>query len=181
MSGYNVRVTRDNVGVITARDIAEYTTGFVTPPEKGKQSFQYIPSEQFQNPIIVLVPQPPGEDLITIENDADEDVNDGLWNTMEASIRSFAQARMGVDDDSNLVAADRDIVKLLNGMIFMVRAFDASEYNSDGLLAHVTTSSFTVGDPLNTTMKVANYYKEVLRELHDSVISERDTFLDNRL
>ena len=174
MSGYNLNVTRDVNGDVLTSEIRYYVKG---PTIDFHPGTEFITSEFFENPKIIIT----ALKFITIENDPDQDTNDGLWNTMEASIRSFAEGRMGVDDDSNLVASERDIVKLLNGMIFLARMADGNEYKGDGLLAHVTTSSFTVGDTLNTANKVTDYYGEVLRELHDSVISERDTFLDNRL
>ena len=180
MSGYVVLITRDLTQPFDVTDAAiEYYTSGNALPTKPDTEFFLFSSDRFTNPVLTLSGDT--TDDITIVNDSDQDTNDGLWNTMEADIRSFAELKMGVDDDSNLVASDRDIVKLLNGMIFLLRMTDADEYKNDGLLAHITTSGFTVGDPLNTTMKVSNFYSEVLRELHDSVIGERDTFLDNRL
>jgi len=181
MSGYIVRIDRDNSLAIVSRAIAEYTSGNAIPASTQKQEFVFVTSARFTSPVIVLTAQPPGEDLITIENDADQDTNDGLWDTMEADIRSFAETKMGVDDDSNLVSSERDLVKLLNTHIFQLRLDRPNEFLSDGLLAHITTISFTVGDPLDTANKMRNFYREVLRSLHDSVIGERDTFLDTRL
>lgn len=182
MSGYIVRVDRDNSLAILDRTIQGYTTANSSSAgESLTRNYVYVQSERFTNPVIVLVPNAPGEDLITVENDPDEDVNDGLWNTMEEDIRSFASLKMGVDDDSNLVSSERDVVKLLNTAIFQFRLDQPNEFVSDGLLAHVTTASFLVSDPLDTSNKIRNFYREVMRELHDSVIGERDTFLDNRL
>ncbi len=178
MAGYIVEVIRNASDEVVDAILGPWSTDTSLPLNDQREYFQ-VKTARFSNPEITIGGITVYD--ISIANDADQDTNDGLWNTMEADIRSFAETKMGVDDDSNLVSSERDIVKLLNGMIFLVRATNGSEYNGDGLLAHVTTSSFTVGDPLNTSMKVANFYEEVLRELHDSVIGERDTFIDNRL
>jgi len=158
--------------------IGPWSTDSSLPLTNQAEYFQ-VKVDRFTNPVVSTT----GITIydIVITNSADQDTNDGLWNTMEADIRSFAELKMGVDDDSNLVSSERDIVKLLNTAIFLGRFTSPNEYKTDGLLAHITTASFTIGDPLDTGNKVINFYNEVLRELHDTVIAERDTFIDNRL
>jgi len=176
MSGYNVKVTRDVAGDIVTADILSYIDGLQAQPSLEGEEILLITGKFLENPKTAVVGS-----QVAVVNDDDQDTNDGLWNSMEFNIRNFAETKMGVDDDSNLVASVRDDIKLLNTSIFLGRFTSPNEYKNDGLLAHITTTSFTLGDPLDTGNKVINFYNEVLRELHDSVIGERDTFLDNRL
>jgi len=179
---YIVKETRDATNTVLNRDIVYYSTKSHVPESHLNDfiTFTRVESPHFENPILVETPQVGGPDLLTIINDPAEDMNDALWDTMEKNIRDLAQLKMGVDDDSNLVASDRDIVKLLNTAIFQFRLDRPNEFTSDGLLAHVDTASFTTSDALDTANKMRNFYREVMRELHDSVIGERDTFIDNR-
>jgi len=175
--GYLVKVIeRDGAGLITSAELVGHVEGQVTFPQSNGFQFLHVPKGFLVNPKLVIT-----DGVAEVVNDDDLDTNDGLHDTMETNIREFASLKMGVDDDSNLVSSRRDNVKLLNGLIFLTRMADGNEYKSDGLLAHVTTSGFTQGDALNTANKVTSFYSEVLRELHDNVIAERDTFLDNRL
>lgn len=178
MAGYIVEVIRNASEEVVDAALGPWTDDSALPFNDGREYWQ-VHVQHFTSPKITITGITVHDIVIT--NDSDQDTNDGLWESMEADIRTFAELKMGVDNDSNLVASERDIIKLLNGEIFLARASDPFEYAGDGLKAHVTTTSFTAGDLLDDGFKVLDYYREVLRELHDNIIAERQDFIDNRL
>jgi len=72
---------------------------------------------------------------------------------MDSDIRAFVKSVTFGNDDASMQAFISS---------YQLRATNAASYVADGLVAHYTNGLYTAGDPLDTAVKIAEYYNGLL-------------------
>jgi len=172
-TGYNVKVDRDTLGDISALTIQNYIDGRITKPRGQETSF--VSSDLFENPEITS-----GLSIdIVIADDATQTTADTDYRAIYSDTEQGGFGMLGVGGliDPETAPADINTEVALTLALYAHFTDRAGRYDTSGFKATVDTTSFSVGDALDTANKIRNYQVEVIEVYMTDVFQERETFV----